>query len=385
MPPLLMRCELQSFYRAPREGRAVTGLAPRWPERKRKSQGLGSPETGVDSTKRTTTNQENIKYSKAVREVTYLDVRGISVMIRHAPYITPTFRRCANIEGEKSMRTRGRSVKTRGEKRKDAEERGILRPKPLDPTIRVKNMSKNRSLKNLKILRAEKSIRCTTSHASLHKLPGKRCLMRYGRRLPPHILVCCSFRLRVTRTVALQLIPPSTHPNGSPSLPVYLPFYEVGRRPLGRQRWAGWEDVEGGLHKEWGRDVPESVQGRPRSSGVVTYTNAGGIRRGEGKEYAREATLKRGDGPRKRQKRSASKNEGFAPRNECRSPRRCKGHIGDDPPCPLHALSLLIIDAWLAGPLPIRLDSLRTATMSLLCCPRTFSRHQYDSSTLCVL
>ncbi|KAJ6468168.1 hypothetical protein DFH09DRAFT_1481950 [Mycena vulgaris] len=64
----------------------VTGLAPRWPERKRKSQGLGSPETGVDSTKRTTTNQENIKYSKAVREVTYLDVRGISVMIRHAPY-----------------------------------------------------------------------------------------------------------------------------------------------------------------------------------------------------------------------------------------------------------------------------------------------------------
>ncbi|KAJ6543275.1 hypothetical protein DFH09DRAFT_1088973 [Mycena vulgaris] len=64
----------------------VTGLAPRWPERKRKSQGLGSPETGVDSTKRTTTNQENIKYSKAVCEVTYLDVRGISVMIRHAPY-----------------------------------------------------------------------------------------------------------------------------------------------------------------------------------------------------------------------------------------------------------------------------------------------------------
>ncbi|KAJ6523923.1 hypothetical protein DFH09DRAFT_1096422 [Mycena vulgaris] len=64
----------------------VTGLAPRWPERKRKSQGLGSPETGVDSTKRTTTNQENIKYSKAVREVTYLNVRGISVMIRHAPY-----------------------------------------------------------------------------------------------------------------------------------------------------------------------------------------------------------------------------------------------------------------------------------------------------------
>ncbi|KAJ6488730.1 hypothetical protein DFH09DRAFT_1291328 [Mycena vulgaris] len=231
---------------------------------------------------------------------------------------------CANIEGEKSMRTRGRSVKTRGEKRKDAEERGILRPKPLDPTIRVKNMSKNRSLKNLKILRAEKSIRRTTLHASLHELPGKRCLMRYGRRLPPHILVCCSFRLRVTRTIALQLIPPSAHPNGSPSLPVYLPFYEVGRRPLGRQRWAGWEDVEGGLHKEWGRDVPESVQGRPRSSGVVTYTNAGGIRRGEGKEHAREATLKRGDGPRKRQKRSASKNEGFAPRNECRSPRQVR-------------------------------------------------------------
>jgi hypothetical protein len=35
-------------------------------QRAEESQGLGSPETGVDSTKCTTTNQENIKYSKAV-------------------------------------------------------------------------------------------------------------------------------------------------------------------------------------------------------------------------------------------------------------------------------------------------------------------------------
>jgi hypothetical protein len=49
----------------------VTGAGPEISEGEREQsaeefQGLGSPETGVDSTKHTTTNQENIKYSKAV-------------------------------------------------------------------------------------------------------------------------------------------------------------------------------------------------------------------------------------------------------------------------------------------------------------------------------
>ncbi|KAJ7939502.1 hypothetical protein B0H13DRAFT_1850797 [Mycena leptocephala] len=124
--------------------------------------------------------------------------------------------------------SRGRSkksVKTRGEERKDAEKQGILRPKPLDPEVKR-----------------------SRSGALLRTLP----FMNFWS------------------------IPPSAHPNGSPSLLVCLPFYEIGRR------WAGWEG-EAALkrgddlhkcrrHSEGERE--KNTRGEPRLDEVMARANA---------------------------------------------------------------------------------------------------------------
>ncbi|KAJ7715456.1 hypothetical protein B0H16DRAFT_1477350 [Mycena metata] len=132
---------------------------------------------------------------------------------------------------------------------------------------------KTKFLKSLKNLQAEKSIRRATRSTSLCENQGRSRPL--GRRR-----VGGWVRERRTECGAGKL---NVKLNGGPE-------NKILEREEGPQRIA---DAEGGLYNERGKDGRRNMEGEPRSSEVMTSTNAGGARMGDREECAGGATLQR--------------------------------------------------------------------------------------------